>query len=540
MLKSRKITVLFIVFIAVIFLLPDIALAQTDDLGINALEGVNLAQSDLKDLIANIINIALGFLGVLAVGLILYGGWVWMTSQGVAADVDRAKKIILNAVIGLIVILASYAIAQFVLRSIYGATYGGGGGGDSEYGGGIGLGGGGIESHYPGRNATDIPRNTNIYITFKEAINIDSLIVPNGPDCDFDFCAHPDHLVLRDVTNDPAIPFDNSQLKVEVDAEHKVFGFNPYSDDAALHLGSPNDDTQYDIFLSSEIEKEDGEFAFGLSGYDWDFTVSNELDLTPPTVSSVIPIEGSTNARNTVVQMNFSEAINPLFAAGTYDGVPPDFTNIMVARLPLTPIEGTYTISNQYRTVEFLTDDLCGVNSCGGNVYCLPATTSFITTITDNIRDMADNQLDGDNNGDAGGDYTWHFQTNDTIDLDPPIISHMDNSDNVNIDQDITVNFNKALMASSIKTDYIGFVESPATPVNYWLSLSDGSKSINILHDDLSPSTNYLPTLSSGIQDLVQNCWNPCVCEDPGGSCSCDMDDSPDCQLGQHCEGDPL
>lgn len=93
MLKSKKITVLFIVFLAVIFLLPDSVLAQTgNEVGINALENVNLAQSDLRDLIANIINIALGFLGVLAVALILYGGWVWMTSQGVATEVDRAKN----------------------------------------------------------------------------------------------------------------------------------------------------------------------------------------------------------------------------------------------------------------------------------------------------------------------------------------------------------------------------------------------------------------------------------------------------------------
>ena len=526
MLKSRKITVLIIILIAVIFLLPEIGQAQVDNLGTNDLANINLGDRDLKDTISLLINVALGFLGVLATLIILYGGWIWMTSQGATDKTDKAKKIILNAVIGLMIILASYAVARFVLHQIYDATGGLGGGGETEYGGGIGLGGGVIESHYPSRNATDIPRNTNIYITFKEPMNVDDLT--NAVDCDFTLCAS-DNIVLRDTTN--GIDFDNNRLQATVSADGKVFGFNPY-DDENEYLGSPNGNTDYNVFLTSDIRKADGELAFSLLGYDWSFVVSNQIDLTPPTIVSVIPLDGSMNARNTVVQINFSEAVNPMYAAGIYDVTPPDlaeFDNITVVRMPIASIvEGAYTISNQYRTVEFLTDDLCGVNSCGGNVYCLPASSFFIATVTTEIRDMADNQL--------AADYVWHFDTNNTIDLIPPTIESMESDINVIVEAPISVTFDKSLLSSSINSSNIDFVELPATAINYWLTLSGGSQVVSINHDPLKPSTNYQPNLSSGIQDALQNCWNPCVCDDPGGSCVCD---NPPC-AGIYCEGQDL
>ena len=539
MLKSKKITVLLIIFLAVIFLLPDIVLAQVNNFGIDDLTSTSLGTNNLKDTIARIINVALGFLGILATLLILYGGWVWMMSKGSATEVDRAKKILLNAVIGLMIVLASYAIARFVLTTVYNATNGhnanNGGGG---YHGGIGLGGGVIESHYPGRNATDIARNTNIYITFKEAINIDHLTTNVGCTAPITRCAHPTNLVLATST-----PFTNADLAVEFDVEQKVFGFNPYGGSTINHLGNENGSTEYQIFLDGAIEKDDGEFAFSPSGYDWEFTVSNEIDLTPPTVTSVIPV-GIDNARNSVVQINFSEAINPMFAAGVYDDVLPDFTYINIEKILPAPAEilkGTYRISNQYRTVEFLADidpaDLCGVNSCGGDVYCLPSSAKLIATVTDDIKDMADNQLDGDDNGTAGGDYDWTFETNNDIHLTPPIINKMDALHaNVPVGSTIKVAFDESLLASSVNTANIDFVETPDIELNYWLELTNLSRTINIHHDILKPNTDYLPTLSSNILDTYQNCWYTCKCYDALGSCVCNPPQSGvDCP-GIHCE----
>ena len=83
MLKNKKMTVTLALFLAVIFLLPNIAAAQ-NEYGANDLidQGVNLVNSGLRESIANIINIVLGFLGVIGIFIVLYGGFIWMTSAG--------------------------------------------------------------------------------------------------------------------------------------------------------------------------------------------------------------------------------------------------------------------------------------------------------------------------------------------------------------------------------------------------------------------------------------------------------------------------
>ena len=77
---------------------------------------------DLKGTIANIINIVLGFLGIVAVIIILAGGFKWMTAGGNEDGVGEAKKMITGGVIGLVVIFAAWAIANFVLSSLQSAT----------------------------------------------------------------------------------------------------------------------------------------------------------------------------------------------------------------------------------------------------------------------------------------------------------------------------------------------------------------------------------------------------------------------------------
>jgi uncharacterized membrane protein YidH (DUF202 family) len=108
-----------------LLLAPMAASAQADNahIGINGLSSVNLGDGDLKEVIAEIINVILGFLGVIAVLIILLGGFKWMTSQGSSDKVDEAKKLIGAGIVGLIIILAAYAIARFVLAEVYQATY---------------------------------------------------------------------------------------------------------------------------------------------------------------------------------------------------------------------------------------------------------------------------------------------------------------------------------------------------------------------------------------------------------------------------------
>jgi heme/copper-type cytochrome/quinol oxidase subunit 2 len=74
-------------------------------------------QTDLVTLVANIIKIVLSILGVIFVVLIIISGVKWMTSDG-DKGVKEAKTTIMNAVIGLVIIVSSWAITSFVVSSI--------------------------------------------------------------------------------------------------------------------------------------------------------------------------------------------------------------------------------------------------------------------------------------------------------------------------------------------------------------------------------------------------------------------------------------
>jgi heme/copper-type cytochrome/quinol oxidase subunit 2 len=98
------------------------AMAASVDVGMNYAAGAGLGERDPREIAASIINIMLGFLGILAVVIILIGGFKWMTAAGNEDQVGEAKKIIVAGIIGLVIILASWGIASFVLSNLLNAT----------------------------------------------------------------------------------------------------------------------------------------------------------------------------------------------------------------------------------------------------------------------------------------------------------------------------------------------------------------------------------------------------------------------------------
>jgi len=79
---------------------------------------------DARIIIVRLINFALSFLGLIAVILILWGGFKWMTAGGNDDQVGEAKKIIIAAVIGLAIIMSAYAITQFFVNALSSAVDG--------------------------------------------------------------------------------------------------------------------------------------------------------------------------------------------------------------------------------------------------------------------------------------------------------------------------------------------------------------------------------------------------------------------------------
>jgi hypothetical protein len=72
----------------------------------------------LPEIIGQIINVVLGFLGILLLGYMLYAGFLWMTSGGSEDKVGEAKTMIKNAIIGLVIIVSAFALSNFVLTSL--------------------------------------------------------------------------------------------------------------------------------------------------------------------------------------------------------------------------------------------------------------------------------------------------------------------------------------------------------------------------------------------------------------------------------------
>lgn len=82
----------------------------------------NLGEEDPRSMLTNLVNLAMTFLSIIAVIIILIGGFKWMTAAGNEDKVSEAKKIVVGGVIGLIIILAAWAIASFVLEQGYNIT----------------------------------------------------------------------------------------------------------------------------------------------------------------------------------------------------------------------------------------------------------------------------------------------------------------------------------------------------------------------------------------------------------------------------------
>jgi len=78
-------------------------------------------EPSLEQRISSIIGIFLSFLGVIFMILMLVAGYNWMTAAGDEQKIDKAKDMIRAAIIGLIIVIAAYAISIFIVSRIWGS-----------------------------------------------------------------------------------------------------------------------------------------------------------------------------------------------------------------------------------------------------------------------------------------------------------------------------------------------------------------------------------------------------------------------------------
>ncbi|MFH1838638.1 MAG: hypothetical protein ABH808_04085 [Candidatus Kuenenbacteria bacterium] len=76
------------------------------------------ANTDLKTIIGRVILFVLGFLGMIAIIMIIIGGLMWMTSGGSEDKAKKARGILVNAIIGLFIVLVAYVITYWVVDTL--------------------------------------------------------------------------------------------------------------------------------------------------------------------------------------------------------------------------------------------------------------------------------------------------------------------------------------------------------------------------------------------------------------------------------------
>ena len=293
-LRSRLLALCAPLLCAASLLVAQPVLAQGPvDPGINAVnQEVGLSTQDPRVIAARIINISLSLLAIIMLALVLYAGFLWMTAGGDAKKVDTAKAYLRNAIIGLIIILSSWALATFVITRLLDATGGGGGGAGGGGGpgpGGGGLGGGGAAS-FQVRSITpsgSVPiRNVEARLLFTREVgggNVTSSIQ-----------------VLR--------ASDNAQVAGTLSVSGDRVTFIP-----AAACPPPNEarrcfdgDTEFIIRALTSLRSTTGQ-ALVCGGFapscEVRFTTGNLVDTAPPSVDLLSPFEGQSVPADDFVSM---------------------------------------------------------------------------------------------------------------------------------------------------------------------------------------------------------------------------------------------
>lgn len=80
------------------------------------------AQTSIATVVGNIIFAVLGLLGVIFTVLLIYGGFLWLTSAGEEEKAKKGTGLIFNAIIGALIVIAAYTLTYFVLQKLIGAV----------------------------------------------------------------------------------------------------------------------------------------------------------------------------------------------------------------------------------------------------------------------------------------------------------------------------------------------------------------------------------------------------------------------------------
>ena len=135
--KTKKLILLFCLVLAITLIAVNLITlnAQADSNLWNNQEGLGNSNQvgqafgesdgtpkDIREIVALVISIFLQFLGIIFVALIIMAGFNYMTSQGNEEKIEKALSQIKAGVIGLVIIMASYAITTYMTDCVLDIT----------------------------------------------------------------------------------------------------------------------------------------------------------------------------------------------------------------------------------------------------------------------------------------------------------------------------------------------------------------------------------------------------------------------------------
>ena len=122
---SNKLKTILFTSVIAFLMLSSVALAQSYDFKKESGLDTTANQAGYSDYLkgltpesvaSTVVRQLLTFLGVVFLGLMIYGGITWMLASGNESKVDTAKNIITAGIIGFIIVMAAYAISYFVIE----------------------------------------------------------------------------------------------------------------------------------------------------------------------------------------------------------------------------------------------------------------------------------------------------------------------------------------------------------------------------------------------------------------------------------------
>ena len=387
---------------------------------------------DIFEIANTAINYVMGLFGFIAVIVMLYGGFVWMTAAGNSDQVDKAKDIIRNGLIGLVIILAAWAIVRFVFNMVTGtggtcdpcSTMGVSRSCTPSCSGGSGFANQVCDGSCWGtcvstcsRNIMPTPAYSNFVVTSKypkadsTGVSRCSLIQVNFNKKIVNDQANKDRITIYECTDSTcssSIEFTDGQELIgntvppsdpSYDpALEKIYTFYPTAD--------YGNETWYRVVISNDFKNSAGE-TLGTQ-VDWKFQAGSLLDDTAPEVAREYPT-GTDVCINSVIQAEFNEPMDRRtlntanFNLSSTSGYVPNFlsytpSNLLVTYQPQDP----YDSFTAYRSKIFGSgDDRVAWDRTDPN---------------QGARDICGNPL-------APPSHAWDFTTSDNADCRPEIIS---------------------------------------------------------------------------------------------------------------------